>query len=460
MNMQFTDRIAVFNTVAAALASLLVFFAIYYVVSITAYNHLDSDISREADEVRGTIWIAGNKVLIDSLSEWDEREHQQLEANPTFLQVSDKAGRVQFHSANMPGSYLPVDTLLTQRKFFNANISHQAIRVGQFPIRNNAKTITGYLNIGVSRQESAVVLKNLRTILVVAFPFLLIVLFLATTFAASQSIAPVNQLINAVGEIDNATMDRRLPLPPHKDEIFLLTTTINELLSRIESGLLREKQFTSDVSHELRTPLAAIRGTLEVLVRKPREIPHYEEKIGQVIRETDRMHLILDQLLQLARFQSPAFAVKTEIFDLNVFFHAVSEKWKAPLARKKMKLLPEIQEGSVVCTDKALLEIILGNLIGNAAKYGREGGVIISRWEPSEFCLVVSDDGPGIPESHLPNIFQPFYRTDESRGTGAEGAGLGLAIVKKLTELLAIRIAVESQPGLGTSFFLYFPPSF
>ena len=81
-----------------------------------------------------------------------------------------------------------------------------------------------------------------------------------------------------------------------EDEVRQLAKAINDLLQRIENGFKREKQFTSDASHELRTPLAAIRGTLEILIRKRRESAHYEEKISQVIQEVDKMHLLHDIL--------------------------------------------------------------------------------------------------------------------------------------------------------------------
>ena len=457
MNFQFTDRIALFNTVAAAVTTLFVFIAVYAVVYFTSFNHLDSDICLEADEVLHSIRAQNDSIIIDGLPEWEEQEHKQVEVNPTFLQVVTSDGRLLFHSENLQNGHLLFDTTIHQRHFFNSSIGSQRVRVGQFCIRNGENRITGLLSIGISRQESTVVLKNLRTTLLVAFPFLLIVLFLATTFAASQSIAPVNRLISEVGEINDATIHRRVPLPQNKDEIHQLTTTINELLRRIESGLLREKQFTSDASHELRTPLAAIRGTLEVLIRKPREPRQYEEKVKQVILEVDHMNQIIDQLLQLARVESPDMVIRMEKIELLPFLTLFIENWKAVLEEKKMQLRLEIPSGVHLRTDGGLLGLILGNLLGNAVKYGRQGGSITCFWDSHDACLSVSDDGPGIPEAQLPKLFDRFYRTDESRNSRIQGTGLGLSIVKKLTDLLGIRLEVKSSATSGTSFLLSFP---
>ncbi|MBK8491989.1 MAG: hypothetical protein IPL49_14160 [Saprospirales bacterium] len=457
MKVHFKNRIALFNTVAAAVASLLVFTLVYFVVFQTSYNHLDADIRQEADEVFRSIAWQEDSIHIDQLPEWEEQEHRQIEVNPTFLQVVEVGGRRLFHSANMLEDHLLFDTTVHHPTFFNSRINDQLVRVGQYPIRNKKKQTIGYLSIGVSRKESTSVLQNLRATLLISFPFLLVVLYLATSVAASQSIAPVNQLIRVASGINDTTIHHRLPLPAHKDEIYSLAATINELLSRIEGGMTREKQFTSDASHELRTPLAAIRGTLEVLIRKPRETEFYEEKVQKVIREVDRMDQLLDQLLQLARLEAGHILVEKEETSLYSFLTQLREPWIPALEEKQMQLNIHVSGDISVYTDPGLLDLILGNLVGNAIKYGNIGGTIHCTWDPDHSCLAVTDDGPGIPAEHIPKLFDRFYRTDESRNSRVKGTGLGLSIVKKLSDLIDIRIEVGSQPDQGATFCLFFP---
>src|SRR5690606_8661362 len=119
----------------------------------------------------------------------------------------------------------------------------------------------------------------------------------------------------------------RIPLPFNKDELYTLSKTINALLSRIENALEREKQFTSDASHELRTPLAVIKGTLEVLKRKPRSREEYEENIDFCLTELDRINSTVDQLLLLARFESQTQLVNYEPVNLNVLFHEITARY-------------------------------------------------------------------------------------------------------------------------------------
>jgi len=456
MKLSFRNRIALLTAMAAAVTIGLVFVVVYGVVYFTAYNHLDDDIRQEKEEVLSNLRWTGDSIIIEHMPEWEEKEHLQVEVNPTFLQVVDAGGRLLFRSSNLEKDILLFNPHLSQPAFFNSRISEQRIRQGQFPILNEQGAVIGHLTVGISQEESAIVLYNLRNTLWIAFPLLLIILFLATAFAASKGIAPVQQLIQAASAINESNINARLPLPENKDEIYQLATTINELLQRVESGIQREKQFTADASHEIRTPLTAIRGTLEVLLRKQREPAQYEEKISRVIGEVDRLYGMLDQLLQLARLESGNIPINRTPVVLDVFFRTLTNQWQPRLQEKNMELRLQIPPAATLTTDTALLNIILDNLIGNAIKYGHAGGHIDCIWQPENASLTIKDDGPGIPPQQLPYVFDRFYRADDSRSSTVPGAGLGLSIAKKLADLLSIRLSVSSREVEGAAFVLVF----
>ncbi|MCB0552514.1 MAG: HAMP domain-containing histidine kinase [Phaeodactylibacter sp.] len=456
MKLRFRDRIALFNTLAAAVATLLVFLVVYGVVYYSAFHHLDQDILNEQEEVVANLHWKGDSLIINRMPEWDENEHKQVEVNPTFLQIVDQSGHLVFRSANLQSEHFLFHPSLEQPSFLNSQINGKRIRLGQFPIRNDSMQILGQLTIGVSQEESAIVLNNLRITLLIAFPLVLLVLYLATSLAAAKGIAPVQQLIRASTGIDDSNIERRLPLPGHKDEIYLLAKAINELLERIEAGINREKQFTADASHELRTPLSAIRGTLEVLIRRQREPGHYEEKIRQVILEVDRMNQLLNQLLQLARLETHTTPLQYETVYLAPLAGEVLNTWQQALAEKKMQFSLHIPEDAFVQADRGFLSIILDNLASNAIKYGQPGGKLAITWDPARQSLDVKDDGPGISPDQQPFLFDRFYRADASRNSNVQGTGLGLSIVKKLAALQHIRIEVISSDKDGATFRLYF----
>ncbi|MBK6965803.1 MAG: hypothetical protein IPH20_18225 [Bacteroidales bacterium] len=457
MTLKFKSRIALFNTLSVAFTTALVFLIIYFVVVKTSYDHLDDDILLEKEEVFSSLDWRLDSIIINKMPEWDEAEHKQVEVSPTFLQIVDNKGKVIFHSANLMKNSFSYRHALKLEMFYNGEINGQRIRLGQFPIFNESGKTIGQLTIAVSQEESFIILNNLLSVLLISFPLLLIIHFLASSLAASKAIAPVNRLIGAASGIGYSNISTRLELPEHKDELFDLTKTINELLARIEASMLQQKQFTSDASHEIRTPLSAIRGTLEVLIRKPREPEVYEQKITGIITQVDRLDVLLEQLLQLARIESGVEVAMRETVDLQKMVGAMHDKWMLLAAPGKISLDIQISGNALVTGDKLYLELIVDNLVNNAVKYGKEHGEVIILWNSDLKTLSIKDDGIGILPENLPLIFNRFYRADESRSSAVKGNGLGLSIVKKLADLQHITLTAESLAGSGSTFTLHFP---
>lgn len=456
MSLKFKNRIALFNTLTAASCTTVAFVVIYFVVYVTAYRHLDGDITSERDEVFKMLRIEGDSIFLETSAEWKEKEHEQVEVHPTFLQIRYVTGAVVFLSPNMKTNFLPFVRDLDHPSFKDNVFNNERIRQGQFPITNASGKIIGHLTVGVSQAESVLVLKNLALTLIIAFLVLSLVFYFVSSFAAAQGIAPINQLIDTAEKIDDQNIHTRLPLPTHEDEIYNLATTINELLDRIEGSLRREKQITADISHELRTPLAGIRGTLEVLLRKRRDPEQYEQKMEQVLQETDRMNKMLEQLLQLSRIEAGIIQPNKEAVDLTSFFKNFLSKWQPILAEKQTVVKLQIAEGSALIADSSLLELMMANLLSNALKYGPQGGKVEIAWDAPLKELTVRDNGPGIPKDQLPYLFDRFYRTDISRNSKIPGTGLGLSIAKKLADLQGIALSVKSESGQGATFMMRF----
>jgi signal transduction histidine kinase len=245
-------------------------------------------------------------------------------------------------------------------------------------------------------------------------------------------------------------------LPDQKDELYQLTFSINQLLNRIEAAMEREKQFTADASHELRTPLSVLRGTLEVLLRKPRTTEEYVEKIGLSIREIDRMHVIVEQLLTLARFDYPAKAPSYTEVALQSFIKELISRQQKSWSNNGMRVEVDCRADLKLNTDPALLEVILDNLISNAVKYSTGDSTVGVRVKDSpRVTISVIDRGIGIASEDLEKIFQPFYRSG-STGNSVRGTGLGLSLVQKACDQLSIELSVSSELSKGSTFTLQF----
>lgn len=251
----------------------------------------------------------------------------------------------------------------------------------------------------------------------------------------------------------------RIALPQNQDELFILSDTINNLLDRIEKAIAREKQFTSDASHELRTPLAVIKGTLEVLSRKPRTQNEYEEKIKFCISEVNRMNFLVDELLLLARFENEKQEMKTELTFLNAIVLEVLTRYSESISAKKIQIMTFFEDEFYVETDPYLFSIVLHNLISNAIKYSfDEGKIQINVIKQDETIIfTLKDYGVGISESDIDKVFNPFYRCNSSENLEIKGTGLGLSIVSRLSNLLKFDIAISSQ-NKGTLVTLQLKP--
>ena len=348
IKLKFKYRIAYYNTLSVAITSAFVFIIIYFVVYQASYAHLDEDILTEKEEVFGNLDWNTDSILIHKLPEWEENEHTQIEVNPTFLQVVDTSGLVVFHSANLLKDQMLYNPNLKKDTFYNSEVSSQKIRLGQFPITNDFGKIIGHLSIAISREESFNVLRSLLQVLGIAFPIVLLIQFVASSIAASRAIQPVIKLTKTASNINFSTIETRLTLPVRKDELYELTETINDLLGRIEFSARQQKQFTSDASHEIRTPLTAIRGTLEVLIRKQREPEVYKERINDIITQVDRLTDLLEQLLQLARVESSSYHAKKQLVHLNPIISSFKQKWEELAEKQHIQLDFQIGENDVI----------------------------------------------------------------------------------------------------------------
>ena len=457
MRLSFKKRIATYNLFAIATLTAIAFVVIFSVVYYTSYKHLDDDITTEKKEVFANLDWDDNQIIMNKMPEWEEAEHNQIEVNPTFIQIVDLNGNTIFKSVNLQENHFLFNPKNTTTVFYNATINNQKIRQGQFPVFNNSKKVIGQLTIGVSQQESYNVLHNLMIILISTYVIILLILYFIMSFVASKAIAPIHQLIDSASQINYTNINARLPLPENQDEIYQLATTINQLLNRLENSFYQQKQFTSDASHEMQTPLAAIKGIIEVLLRKPRTAEQYELKMKEVLNQTNRLTQLYDQLLQLARLDSNIFKTNKKQVVLHASIENSINNHKLIINKNKIIIHITIPDDVIVFADTLLLEMILDNLISNAIKYNKIGGNIYISWDKSDRLLSIKDEGVGIEADKLHLIFNRFYRIDDSRNSQIPGNGIGLSIVKRICEVQNIILSVDSKENQGTTFQLQFP---
>lgn len=453
----FKNRIAFNYITITALLIFVVFFTIYTIVKQSVYSHIDNDIIVEIKNHLDEIKIKNGALTLIDVEEWNEREHNTVDVNPVFVQFLDVNGKIIEKSPNLKLETLAFHSKKENFELFNTRLLDNIVRQIQVPIYIKHKKI-GYLMIAMSLTDSTLVLDNLFYILVVVFPLILILLFFIARFFAGRSIKPINTIIETSNIITKDNLKTRIPLPGNRDELYVLSQTINSLLNRIENAVEREKQFTSYASHELRTPLTIIKGTLEVLIRKPRNNNEYEEKINFCIAEVDRLNTLVDQLLLLARFENQKQSLQIEKVYLNALVLDTISQNSSNIQTKKIHLLTEFDKDFCIDTDRYLLSIIMNNLISNAIKYSHENGRISIKISdtPNGIECEIIDFGIGISSDDLQKVFDQFFRSHSELHPEINGIGLGLSIVKKLSLLLDITITVSSKINEGTTLKLGF----
>ncbi|WP_369753776.1 ATP-binding protein [Flavobacterium sp. WC2409] len=460
MNMQqlsFKNRIASNYIITTALLIFVVFFAIHSIVKFSVYNHVNTDISKEVNNHLNEIEIKNNSFFLIHMEEWKEREHNTVDVNPVFIEFLDANGDVLEKSPNLKNQILYFNKSVPDNELFDSKILKNKIRQIQVPIYQNEKVI-GYLIIAMSLEDASMVLQNLSEILIIAYPLILLILFLIARFIAGRSIKPISSIIETSNIITKDNLKSRIPLPQKKDELYILSKTINHLLDRIETAVERERQFTSDASHELRTPLTVIKGTLEVLIRKPRNQEEYHDKVNYCITEVNRLNNIVDQLLLLARYENQNQSIKIENVCLNAILLDTISRFSTLIQSNNIQVNTQFTNEIYVKSDRYLVSIIINNIVSNAIKYSNYDGqlaIVLTELEGKVTCHI-SDSGIGIPKEDLQKIFNPFFRSQSTDHPDIKGTGLGLSIVSRLCKLLNIKVTISSQENEGTQVELNF----
>ena len=453
----FKNRIAFYYLVSTALLIAIVFFAIYQIVSFSVYNHINSDIEVEVEKHLEEIIIDQNNTYLIQVDQWRAREHNDVDVNPVFIQFLDLNSELIDKSPNLKNLNLKLYPKDYDNQFIDTYLNTKPIRQIQVPLFDKEQMV-GHLIVAMSLDDAEMVLTNLRTILLITFPLILFVLFLTARFLAGRSIKPINAIIAISSQISKDNLSSRISLPQNKDELYVLSNTINDLLDRIENAIEREKQFTSDASHELRTPLAIIKGTLEVLIRKPRTQSEYEEKINFCVKEVDRMNTLVDELLLLARFENQKQNSKKETVFLNAIILDILARYSDKIKINKLAIHTDFKNDFNITSDTYLVSIIISNLLSNAIKYSKENGAIFVTLEEENkqvICKII-DNGIGISNEDLDKIGNRFYRSQSEKNIDIKGTGLGLSIVRRLTDLLDIKFEIESKTKVGTTVLLRF----
>lgn len=282
---------------------------------------------------------------------------------------------------------------------------------------------------------------------------------LGAYWLALVALAPVERLRREAATLSERDPASRLRIPGTKDEIAALAGTMNDLLSRLQHALARQRAFVADASHELRTPFAVLRGELELAGRPGRSREELVAAVASAAEEAARLTRITEDLLLLARSDEEALSPRLAPTDVGLLLARSAEAAAARAAEAGVTCRVEAPERLEAHVDPDRVRQAVDNLLDNALHFApaETEVVIAARRVGSDVVIEVADSGPGFPPEFLPHAFERFRRPDSGRARSEGGAGLGLAIVQAIALAHGGRAIARNQPGGGAVVSLELP---
>jgi two-component system OmpR family sensor kinase len=286
-----------------------------------------------------------------------------------------------------------------------------------------------------------------------------IVLVFLSYIVAGRILKPVSTINQLVRDISESALDSRIPLGESRDELYVLSKSLNYMFDRLQYSFVRQRRLIADASHELKSPITVLTLFLEDSIIR-RDLP--DAFRNGLIHHADilrRLSRLVKSLLDLSYLEARD-KLDAKEFCLRDVMNSVLEDFKDVFAAKRIRVSLYSSDKVLILGDKEKLHRLLINIIDNAIKYNNEmeGSVEVSLADDGEnIKITILNTGGGIPPEDLPHIFEPFYRVEKSRSPSYGGSGLGLALVKRIVEMHKGSIRIESSPGAWTRVLVCLP---
>ncbi|MCR5055277.1 MAG: two-component sensor histidine kinase [Lachnospiraceae bacterium] len=297
--------------------------------------------------------------------------------------------------------------------------------------------------------------QSLLSVFISAAPIIIMIILIIISVCAFISHLLTRQLLKPievmVSNLENADYES-----PYK-ELDPLSEMLRAQHTDILAAVKARQDFTANVSHELKTPLTAISGYAELLEGGMAGEEKQDHFYHEIRKNADRLLALINDIIKLSELDRVDHGMSFETIDL---YEVAKECVNELSVNAKLKDISIIIDGkeSVIHGNRELIKELIENLVQNAIRYNNPGGKVAVSVNPMDnyHCLIVKDNGIGIPAADQQRVFERFYRVDKSRSKATGGTGLGLAIVKHIVEIHDAKIELDSAPGVGTTISVLF----
>ncbi len=288
-----------------------------------------------------------------------------------------------------------------------------------------------------------------------SFPVILLLSLLTGFLISLLIVRPVKHIAKSAEALGKHNLSKRVNINSN-DEIGSLAKSFNRMADSVQNTIELQKRFISDAAHELKTPLASMKTTVTGAMDSEKSPQECQELLTFLSGRINTQEELIGSLLFLARADEGRLPMEIKVINLPDVIREAEDAFRYLYEDKKVELQTDMEAEIPLMADPRMLFQLFSNLLDNALKHTPSGGsvIIIAVNEKDSVSIEVKDTGKGIPEEHLPHIFERFYRIEENNDNGF---GLGMAICKSIVEAHGGDISVESKLGKGTVFKIRLP---
>jgi len=465
--MKIRSRITLWITSAGIIVSLVFSLIVFYEMAEQTYRQLDNELKATAKNVFKIIkeTEAGNsdqaslsaEIFLDSQRYWIRAWRADT------LVYSSRMAQLFDLPLNSEKKRFSVDIKIPRK---STDPDKKPFKKRSFRVRSakiSSQTVPPGYRIYVALPMKKFMEEMIEVALFISLGLLFstFLLIIISYFLAGRILRPVRKITSLAREIDENDLSHRIPLNTSRDELYELSSALNQMLDRLQYSFTRQKQFLADAAHELNTPMTSVQLFMEQGLLNLELPASFYKGLQQQQQVMLRIKRLLQDLMTLSWLELGR-KLKPETFDLKAITASVIEDFKPLIEVKSIELTSSLPETLNYFGDPAQLHRVLVNIIDNAIKYNSQSGKLIVRLEklPETVRLTVTNTALPIPEDDLEQVFEQFYRVEKSRSQEFGGCGLGLTIVREIVRLHGGQVVLVNETPDKISLSITLPHSF
>ncbi|MBU3161312.1 HAMP domain-containing histidine kinase [Clostridium frigoris] len=424
------------------------------------YQNMETLLSKQ---IKGSVDFYNNYFSSSSLKENVENNDDIFWKNTSAeVQIIDKSGMMLMDSiGNFNEKHIEDDdvkkalkgelgTFTKKDKSTNENFMYVS-----YPLRSSNK-IEGVLRFVTSLSEVDALIHKIIILFLGVGTLVIVISGVSSIFISNTIVGPLDEVNTLAKKFASGDFNERLE-KRRNDEFGELSDTFNFMAEEIQKSQKVKNEFIASVSHELRTPLTSIKGWAATI--RSGSLEDKEEilvGLNIIEKESDRLTVMVEELLDFSKFISGKVPLKKEYINIQSVIAYIEKQFMPKSIRHNINFTCKTQENLVpVFADEKRLNQVIGNILDNAFNFTKEGGKVTLEAcsDGNNICIIVKDNGIGIPQSDLPKVTEKFFKGRTSMSQN----GIGLSLCKEIIEMHNGKLEISSEYGMGTDVKIFLP---